>query len=101
MIVTITEAAERDLEGIGDWIAQGNPNRAVTFVLELRRRCLALADAPRAYPLLPHHERTGVRRRVYNNYLIFYRIVDESIEVLRVIHGARDYEPILFPDNSD
>jgi toxin ParE1/3/4 len=48
--------------------------------------------------LVPRYEHTGVRRRPYGNYLIFYRISDDRIEVLHVLHGARDYESILFPE---
>lgn len=98
MIVIITDAAEADLEAIGDWIATDNPARAATFVAELRQRCRALGDSPTAYPLLPRYEAAGFRRRVYRDYLIFYRIVSNSIEVLHVLHGARDYEQILFPE---
>jgi toxin ParE1/3/4 len=97
MIVVITDAAENDLEAIADWIANDNPERALTFVRELRQRCERLADAPRGYALVPRYEHTGVRRRPYRDYLIFYRIGDDKIEVLHVLHGAREYEPILFP----
>ena len=31
--------AEAELEAIGDWIAEANPTRALSFVIELRRRC--------------------------------------------------------------
>ena len=34
----------------------------------------------------------------HGNYLIFYRIADDTVEVLHVLHGARDYENILFPE---
>jgi toxin ParE1/3/4 len=30
--------------------------------------------------------------------LNFYRIGDDSIDVLHVLHGAMDYEPLLFPE---
>jgi len=99
MIVVITEAAEADLEAIGDWIAADNPARALTFILELRDRCAALANNPRAYPLVPRYEHTEVRRRSYRDYLIFYRIADNRMEVLHVLHGARDYDLILFPED--
>ena len=98
MKVVISEAAEADIEAIGDWIAQENPTRALTFAQELRQRCQTLSDMPRGYPLVPRYEHTGVRRRLHGNYLIFYRIVGKRIQVLHVLHGARDYEPILFPD---
>jgi toxin ParE1/3/4 len=38
MIVVISDAAEAELEAIGDWIAEANPTRALSFVMELRRR---------------------------------------------------------------
>jgi large subunit ribosomal protein L34 len=34
---------------------------------------MALADTPRAYPLVPRYERFGIRRCVHGNDLIFYR----------------------------
>jgi toxin ParE1/3/4 len=99
MIVVITEAAGADLEAIGDWIAADNSARAVTFVLELRDGCETLADNPRRQALVPRYEHLGVRRRPYRDYMIFYQIAHDRIEVLHVLHGARDYEPILFPEN--
>jgi toxin ParE1/3/4 len=35
---------------------------------------------------------------VHGNYLIFYRIDPDHVVVVHVLHGARDYEAILFPD---
>jgi toxin ParE1/3/4 len=98
MIVIITGPAETDLEHIADYIAERNPARALTFVRELRDKCEALADAPRAYPLVPRYEQAGIRRRPHGDYLIFYRIGIDAIDVVHVLHGAQNYEPILFPD---
>jgi toxin ParE1/3/4 len=95
MIVVVSGAAEADLESIGDWIARDNPARALTFVQELRRRCESLIDGPYRFTRVPRYEHLGIRRRVYRDYLIFYRIVDDRIEILRVIHGAREYKSIL------
>jgi plasmid stabilization system protein ParE len=95
-MVIVSAAAESDLESIGDWIGEQNPDRAFTFVRELRERCYGLADLPKAYPLVPRYEHTGIRRRPYGDYLIFYRIDKQTIEIVRVIHGARNYETILF-----
>lgn len=98
MKVSLTPAAEADLEAIGDWIAQDSPERALTFVAELREACLGLARLPEGYALVPRYERFGVRRRVFGNYLIFYRFKERTIEVVHVLHGARDYEALLFPE---
>jgi toxin ParE1/3/4 len=97
MIVEFTAAAEADLEAIGDYIAQDNPVRALSFVQELSRSCLELADMPKAWPIVPRHEHQGIRRRVHGRYLIFYRISEDRIVVLHVLNGAMDVEAILFP----
>lgn len=98
MILVLTAEAEADLERIGDHIARDNPRRALSFLQELRERTERLLDTPRAYPLVPRYEHVGVRRCVHGNYLIFYRIGPDAIEVLHVLNGAMDYEPLLFPE---
>lgn len=99
MKVVLTDAAVADLIRIGWFIREDNPARAVTFVAELEERCRNLETAPHAYPLLPSHESAGIRRRPYRDYLIFYRVNEAGgvIEILHVLHGARDYEEVLFP----
>ncbi len=62
MRVVITAAAKADLLAIRRFIATDNPTRGVTFTEELLDRCQALADTPRAYPLVPHYERFGRSR---------------------------------------
>jgi toxin ParE1/3/4 len=53
---------------------------------------------PRAYPLVPRYEQWGIRRCVYRDYLIFYRVHETLIEVIRILNGAQDYEALLFPN---
>jgi toxin ParE1/3/4 len=71
VIVVLTDEAKTDLERISDFIAVDNPLRAETFVGELLDRCLRLAEMPRAFPLVPRYEKTGIHRRPYENYLAF------------------------------
>jgi toxin ParE1/3/4 len=98
MKVRFTAEARSDLLYIGDYIAQDNPLRALSFVDELERKCLAIAEFPLAFPLVPRYERHGYRRRVYGNYLIFYQVRDDQVQIVRVLHGAMDYVGILFED---
>lgn len=95
MKLVLTKEAEADLLFIGDYIAQDNPSRAFTFVEELERRCLALLDQPRAYPLLPRHEASGIRRAVHGRYLIFYRADPDAVVILHSLASAMDYERLL------
>lgn len=97
MIVHLTAEAEHDLETIGDYIARDNPARALSFLQELRAKCLGLADMPERFPLVPRYEAAGVRRRVHRDYLIFYRVEREKVAILHILHGAQNYSAILFP----
>lgn len=99
MKVVVTEQAWNDMLAIGRTIADDNPTRADSFLGELYERCLQLGTMPKAYPLIPNREKAGIRRRPYGNYLIFYRLTVSNVEILHVLHGARDYERILFPDD--
>jgi len=98
VIVVLTAEAEADPDQITTYIAEQSIEIALNFVQELREKCESLADAPRGYPLVPRHEHLGIRRRPFGNYLIFYRVGASAIEVVHVLHGARDYERLLFPE---
>ena len=96
MIVKLTTEAERDLETIGDYIARDNPERAISFIAELRDACLGLADFPDRFPLVPRYANHGVRHRAHRNYLIFYIVEAERVVVIHILHGGMDYEETLF-----
>lgn len=99
MNVKLTDAAETDLEEIGSWLSDNAGPAALGIVRGLRVSVASLGDMPARFPLVPGHEKTGVRRRVYGNYLIFYTIEDDDVRVLRILHGARDVDRIMFPTN--
>ncbi|MGJ3248541.1 MAG: type II toxin-antitoxin system RelE/ParE family toxin [Elainellaceae cyanobacterium] len=37
----------------------------------------------------------GLRSFVVNPYLIYYRLIPEGLEIVRILHGARDVEAIF------
>ena len=99
MIVLVTAEAETDLEQIARYVAEHSPQSALKLIRELRKICESLSDAPRGYSLLvPRYEHLGIRRRPFGNFLIFYRVGADAIEIVHILHGARDYEPLLFPE---
>jgi toxin ParE1/3/4 len=38
--------------------------------------------------------RPGLRMLISREYLVLYRVLDEEIEVVRVVHGRRDLEAV-------
>jgi toxin ParE1/3/4 len=53
MRVEISPLAERDMESIGDYIAEDNPARALSFVAELRTVCAKIAKTPQSFRARP------------------------------------------------
>lgn len=89
MRVTLSPLAERDLEAIGDYIAEDNPTRAVSFIAELRNQCAKIAKAPLAYRARPDLGE-GLRSCAHGNYAIFFTASKARLTIVRVLHGAMD-----------
>ncbi|MGE0282627.1 MAG: type II toxin-antitoxin system RelE/ParE family toxin [Rhizobiaceae bacterium] len=97
MIVVFSAEAETDLEAIGDYIAKNSPRRALTFIHELKAHAARIADMPLGYGLVPRYEQYGIHRCVHGNYLIFFKVDSDRIEIVHILHGAMDYAAILYP----
>lgn len=90
----ISRPAQRDLLEILEFIARDNPVAALEQIESIEEKCQVLADRPdMGFPrdeLLP-----SLRVWPMGRYLIFYRQMNEDIEIVRVLHSARDI-PKLF-----
>jgi toxin ParE1/3/4 len=97
--VKFTAEARSDIASIYRYLDEQAGNRiAKTILAELRERCLGLARMPERFERLEGLEgleTAGLRRRVYRNYLIVYRIQIDGLEIVRVFHGASDYLKLL------
>lgn len=76
-------------------IAKGAGER---FFRAFNRKCqqlVAFPDSGKSYAAI----RPGLRGVSLEGYIIFYRILDDGIEILRVVSGRRDF-PSLFEESS-
>ena len=85
----ISPLAAQDMEAIGDYIAQDNPHRAITFIAELRSQCDKIAISPKACRSRPDLG-NNIRSSAYGNYVIFFQDALEGLCIVRVLHGAMD-----------
>ncbi|HEX7753240.1 MAG TPA: type II toxin-antitoxin system RelE/ParE family toxin [Novosphingobium sp.] len=76
-------------QDIATYIAQNNPDRAVAFIDELIAKMERIRHRPMSYPARSEGE-AGLRGALHGRYLIIYRVRTDLVEVLRVVHGARD-----------
>jgi len=86
--------AEEDLLGIWAFIAEDSLDAADAELRRIENRLQLLARSPELGEVqrdLP----SGLRRFVSGSYLIFYRPIEDGIEIARIIHGARRYDDLL------
>ncbi|WP_306839960.1 type II toxin-antitoxin system RelE/ParE family toxin [Neorhizobium huautlense] len=96
MKVRFSRQARADLAEITAVISRDNPRRAETYTDELEAACTGLSDTPEAFQVFRRRNGQEIRRRPYGNYVILYRINGRHVDILRIIHGARNYQR-LFP----
>jgi plasmid stabilization system protein ParE len=87
-----TEKASSNLQAIHNYIAKDSKTYAIRFVKSLIKATTKLEMMPRCGRIVPELERYKFREVIYQNYRIVYRIIEntEDIEVLAVVHGARE-----------
>ncbi|NJL82388.1 MAG: type II toxin-antitoxin system RelE/ParE family toxin [Chloroflexaceae bacterium] len=93
---TINILASRDLNQIADYFAENNPEAGEKFFRAFNRKCQQLVtflNSGKSYGTI----RPGLRGLSLEGYIIFYRVIDDSIEILRVISGRRNF-PSLFEE---
>ena len=89
MNVEYSALVESDLQEIGDYIAGHNPERALTFIVEIRAKIYTLARNPLGYRLRPGIG-PAVRSAAFGRYLILFRVLEGTIRIDRVVSGYRD-----------
>jgi toxin ParE1/3/4 len=85
----ISSLAEKDLREIGDYIASGNPQLAVSFIKELLNHSKRIASIPAGYTARDDIA-PGLRSCPHKNYIIFYTTTDSVVRIERIIHASRD-----------
>lgn len=92
--------AKSDLAEIWDYIADDSEARADTFVDTIDGKFRTLAERPnigRAREELAE----GLRSFPVGRYVIFFRPISNGVEIVRVLHGARDLYSIFQEEELD
>ena len=97
----IRNRATKDLrQQANDILAQGNRDAAERFLSSAESTFSQLMVTPYmgkvlSFGLSDIGEIRQWRIKNFKDYLIFYQVVDDRIEILRVLHGKRDLAEIL------
>ena len=91
-----TAEAKEDIIELFRYFDEQSENLGEKFLESLNETLEMIVHMPELGELyrfrVPAMRNARVRRvKKFSNYLIFYRIEADRIEILRVLHGARDY----------
>ena len=89
-IVVYSAAAEEDLADIAAYIARDKPSAARRWVQTIREKCELLASHPMMGEQRAGFGVPGCRSFSVGNYVLFFRPIENGIEVARIVHGSRD-----------
>ena len=85
-----TNAARCHLQAIYDYIAQDSKRYARRMVDRLTRRSLQLSDRPLIGAKAEKYVEQDIREVFVKPYRLFYRVKSNQIDILAVIHAARE-----------
>lgn len=86
--------AEKDLTEILEYIQIDNPTAALILLDDIDKTISKLAY----FPYMGHAPKDqrliqlNYRMLVVENYLVFYVVLDDVVEIRRILHGKRKYD---------
>ncbi|MCI0682877.1 MAG: type II toxin-antitoxin system RelE/ParE family toxin [Gemmataceae bacterium] len=93
MKLRITPRARTDLDDVWDYVSPAGKTGADRYVTRIRKQCRMLARFPGMGR--PRDElAVGLRSFAVSPFVIFFRIEGKTVEILRILHGARDFAAI-------
>ena len=98
--VRITPKVDYDIDECCAWIRKENPAAALRFLQAVERTCSSVSQMPGIGSLryadipLVHGVRV-IKITGFEHYLLFYLEHEASIDVIRLLHGARDIPEAL------
>ncbi len=91
--------AKQDLIDIKRYIKYNlqEPNTAQKLITNIKNEIDSLKDNPEMYSVIDDDiiKRFKIRKLVVDNYIVFYRINDENIQIVRVMYGRRNWITLL------
>jgi len=90
MNVYWTETALDHLDAIHAYIAKDSLEYATRMVDRLTLRSQQIADAPLSGRRVPEYDMDQIREMIEGPYRIIYHIKPDQIDVIAVLHGARN-----------
>jgi addiction module RelE/StbE family toxin len=87
--VVWSSAARDDLKALVAFIKADSPGYAQTFGLHIQQRIEQLRQFPESGRKVPEDKLGIYRELIVGNYRVVYRVNEETVTIVTLIHGAR------------
>lgn len=84
-----TDEAVRNLETIFDYVAKDSPAIAAAVVSRIIERSEQMGAFPLSGRMVPEHAIPHLRELFWRDYRILYRVEDQRVVIMGVVHGSR------------
>ena len=93
--VVFSKAAIADIDEIWTYIADNsNMESADRFLTTIRDKCSSLVNSPKGFRLRPELS-SLLRSYPIKRYVVFYQEIEKGIQIVRILHSARDIDAIF------
>src|SRR3954451_22568977 len=89
-----SESAVKDVEDICNYIAIDSEEYARNIAWRIIDTIETIATFPYSGRMVPEFNNEMIREKIFLNYRIIYRINENIMEIVRIIHHARDFNQI-------
>ena len=97
--IEYSKEAKEDLIGIKQYIKYNlqEPETANKLISKIRKSIKTLKENPEIYTIIDDDiiRKLNIRKLVVDNYIVFYRIKNDNIEIVRIMYGRRNWINLL------
>ena len=91
--------AKQDLIEIKQYIKYNlqGPEIAQKLILKIRKEISTLKNNPEIYTIIDDDiiKKLEIRKLMIDNYIVFYRIKNNNIQIVRIMYGRRNWINLL------
>ena len=88
-----TLQAIEDIEIICSYIARDSDHFARVFAQNIFRKSNQIKAYPQSGRIAPEMQQEEIREIFHGNYRIIYRVVEDTAQILSVVHGSKSIDP--------
>ena len=97
--IEYSKESKEDLIRIKQYIKYNlqEPEIANKLISNIKKSIKTLKDNPEIYTIIDDDmiRKLEIRKLIVENYIVFYRIKDDSIEIVRIMYGRRNWINLL------